>query len=262
MNRVRRDGAGRAGEDVRGRADLEAHPVVDAPREHLRIASEAGSVADAADAERLVRVADVARRPGLGDVRRQPEPCRRGALERPHVRPEVGIEELVAGHVEADDAGTSVAARSLCQFDVRLLVVVAERADDDAGGDVGVGRRTGDALADRRDHGIDVESRPHVRERPEAELVESTPVGRSIDNRLVRHAGESAVRAEQRIGGRDVGQEDREIARDPHHERLVPAPARRLDADARSELGRRLETNAPFQVGVKVDRDHVRDPSR
>ena len=233
--------------------------MVDAPCEHLRIASESGSVADAANAERLVGVTHVARRPGFGDVGGQPEPRRSGALERPHVRAEVGIEELVAGHVEADDAGTGVAACSFRQVDVRLLVVVAQRADDNAGGDARLGCRTRDALADGRNHRIDVEPRSHVRERPEAELVEAAPVGRGIDDRLVRHASESVVRAEQRIGGRDVGEEDREVTRDAHHERLVPAPSRRLDADGRSELGRRLETHAPFQVGMKINRDHVRD---
>ena len=149
--------------------------MVDAPGEHLRVPAETGSVADPAHPERLVGVADVARGPRLRHVSRQPQPGGSRALERAHVRAEVGEEELVTSDVETDNARPRSAGGCPCQSDVRFLVVVSQRTNDDARCDPGCLRSARRAFADRRDHGIDVEAGPNVRERPEAQLQNLQP---------------------------------------------------------------------------------------
>ena len=145
-------------------------------------------MADPANPERVVGVADILRRPGLRDVCGQSEPRSGCAFERPHERPEVGKQELVARDVEADNTGTGATGSGASNGSVRLLIVVAQCAHDDTGRDSGGPGAGCHAFADRGDHGIEVEPGARVRDRPEPELTEAAAVARGIDDRLVRDA--------------------------------------------------------------------------
>ncbi len=116
-------------------------------------------MADPPHPEHLVCFTDVARRPRLGDVSRQPQPGGSRALERAHVRRQVREEQLVTGDVEPDDAVPRPGGCRSSEADVRFLVVVSQRTDDHARRDPRRPRSVVRTFADRRDHGIDGEAR-------------------------------------------------------------------------------------------------------
>ena len=232
--------------------------MVRAPGKRVGVRPQTGFVADPPHPEHLVCFTDVARRPCLGDVGRQPQSGGSRALERAHVRRQVRKEQLVTGDVEPDDAVPRPGCCRSCKRGVRFLVMVSQRTDDHACRDPGRPRSVGRAFAYGCDHGIDGEPGPYVGERPEPELQVRAAVSGRILDRFARDPGQGTMRAEQRVGRRDVGEEDGQVARRAHHECLVPARCRRLHPFDLRKLGGRLQPDAALEVRVKVDRDHQR----
>ena len=153
------------------------------------------------------------RRAGLGGVGGQPETGRRGDRVRLAVRRERREEQLVAGDVETDDALPGGGGGGPGDREVRLVVEVAEEADDEPDRQPGRLAAVVEALAGRRDDVGDREAGPGVGRRPEADLQEVAAVRGGVLDGLAGDAPHRVRRAEDRVGGGDVGEKDRQVGR-------------------------------------------------
>ena len=134
-----------------------------------------------------------------------PRPAAAATREWRSIRGDRREDELVAGDIEAHDAGPGGSGGGPCDRKVRLVVVVPEQTDDEPAREAGRAAPLGEALAGRRDDGREIEAGPSVRGRPEADLEEVAAVGRGVLHGLARHAPQTLGRSKDRVGGGHVG---------------------------------------------------------
>ena len=125
-----------------------------------------------------------------------PRPGRGGDRVRLAVRRERREDQLVAGHVETDDAPTGGGGRGPRDREIRLRVEVAQEADHQSARQARRLATIVEALARRRDDRGEVEPRAGMRRRPEADLEEVATVGgaSSTASRATRRSASGAPR--------------------------------------------------------------------
>ena len=211
-------------------------------------------VADATDTEPFDRLADVLGGSGLPGVRGQAEPGRRGDAEGPHHRFQRGKEELVPGDIESDDAPAGAVGRGAGDFLVRRGVVVPERACHEARRHARAADPLPEPVRGRCDDRADAHA-ARVGRGAEAQLEIGHAVRRSVLDGLRDDASDRIGGREERIGGRDVGEERRQSSRLAHPQRVLPAAGGRRNAVCLGELRGRSRADRPLEVGMEVQAD-------
>ncbi len=135
MEMVRRMGvkpADPASVPVGGRADLDDDAARRDLAQHGGILGDVRAMADARHAKQVDGIDRGGGRAGLGGMAGESEPGRPRDAERRGENGEVGIEDLIAGQIEADHPAPGKTRRGAGDGDVRLGIVEPQRADHSA----------------------------------------------------------------------------------------------------------------------------------